>query len=84
IDIDKPNFSLLKGIDLPGIALMALFLASLDYVIEEGAREQWFQDETIRDFALLALIAGIGFFWRVLTYEKAIIDLKALRNVNFA
>lgn len=84
IDIDKPNFPLLKGIDLPGIALMALFLASLDYVIEEGAREQWFQDETIRDFALLSLIAGIGFFWRVLTYEKAIVDLKALRNVNFA
>ena len=84
IDIDKPNFSLLKGIDLPGIALMALFLASLDYVIEEGAREQWFQDATIRNFALLALVAGIGFFWRVLTYDKPIVDLKALRNVNFA
>ncbi|MFV3074479.1 DHA2 family efflux MFS transporter permease subunit [Niveispirillum fermenti] len=84
IDIDKPNPSLLKGIDIPGIVLMALFLGSLDYVIEEGAREQWFQDETIRNFALLALVAGAAFLWRMFTYAKPIVDLRTLRNGNFA
>lgn len=84
IDIDKPNLGLLKGIDAPGIALMALFLASLDYVIEEGAREQWFQDATIRNFAIVAVIAGVAFFWRVLSYDKPIVDLRSMRNVNFA
>ncbi len=84
IDIDRPNPSLLKGIDLPGIALMALFLGSLDYVIEEGARNQWFEDDAIRDFAIIAILAGTGFFWRVLTYAQPIVNLRSLRNVNFA
>jgi MFS transporter, DHA2 family, multidrug resistance protein len=84
IDIDKPNPSLLKGVDIPGIVLMALFLGSLDYVIEEGAREQWFQDETIRNFAIVAGLAGVAFFWRMFTYAKPIVDLRSLRNMNFA
>lgn len=83
IDIDKPDRSLLKGVDLIGIVLLAAFLGSLEYVIEEGARNQWFQDEDIVRFSILAGVAGVLFLWRMLTYSRPIVDLTPLRNLNF-
>src|SRR3984957_15475122 len=47
LDIDKPNFSLRRNFDLIGLLLMATFLGTLEYVLEEGERWDWFQDETI-------------------------------------
>ena len=47
LDIDKPDWSLRRSFDLLGLLLMALFLGALEYVLEEGDRWDWFQDETI-------------------------------------
>src|SRR5262249_38392033 len=45
-DVDRPNWSLRHNFDMIGLALMALFLGTLEYVLEEGNRWDWFQDET--------------------------------------
>ncbi len=42
VRIDKPDPSLLKRADYLGMALMAIFLATLEYTLEEGARWSWF------------------------------------------
>lgn len=83
VDIDRPNFKLLQGADYPGMILMALFLGSLEYVLEEGARWNWLSDSTIRGLTLLAAVAGVGFVARTLTYRQPVVDLRALRNRNF-
>lgn len=41
IDIDKPDFSLLRGFDLIGLLLMAVFLGCLQYALKEGPRWDW-------------------------------------------
>jgi DHA2 family multidrug resistance protein len=84
IDIDKPNLSLLKGFDAIGLALMAVFLGCLEYVVEEGPRWNWFDDETIFTLAIIATFAGVAFFARVLSYRNPIVDLSAFANRNFA
>jgi len=84
MDIDQPDFSLLEGFDYLGLAAMALFLGSLEYVIEEGPRHDWLADETIRNFAIACAIGGVLFFWRTITHENPVVDLKAFRNRNFA
>jgi DHA2 family multidrug resistance protein len=84
IDIDKPNWSLLRGFDLPGLVLMALFLGCLEYALEEGERWDWFADATIRGAAIVSAISACLFFWRVLSYRQPIIDLRAYRIRNFA
>ena len=48
IRIDKPDFSLLRGFDLTGLALMAVFLGCLQYALEEGPRWDWLDEKTIR------------------------------------
>lgn len=84
IDIDKPNYALFKGFDYIGLAALAVFLGSLEYVLEEGTRNDWFNDEAIRNFAIACAIGAVAFFWRSLTYANPIVDLKAFRNRNFA
>jgi DHA2 family multidrug resistance protein len=83
VKIDKPDLSLLKGADYPGIVLMAVGLGSLQYVLEEGARWNWFDDSTIRIFASVATAAGMAFIIRSLTFANPVVDLRALGNRNF-
>jgi MFS transporter, DHA2 family, multidrug resistance protein len=84
VRIDEPDLSLLKGADYPGIALMAVALGTLEYVLEEGSRWNWFDDATIRACAWVAAIAGILFVVRSLTFAHPVVDLRALKNRNFA
>jgi DHA2 family multidrug resistance protein len=84
VRIDKPDLSLLRGADYPGIALMAVGLGTLEYVLEEGTRWNWFSDSTIRDCAWISAITCTLFVIRSLTYSQPVVDLRALGNRNFA
>jgi DHA2 family multidrug resistance protein len=84
VKIDEPDLKLLKGADYPGIALMAIALGTLEYVLEEGSRWNWFDDATIRECAWVAAISGVAFVLRSLTYAQPVVDLRALTNRNFA
>ncbi|MGH2340170.1 DHA2 family efflux MFS transporter permease subunit [Segnochrobactraceae bacterium EtOH-i3] len=84
IDFDKPDWKLFDHFDWWGLGLMALFLCSLEYVLEEGANDDWFQSEEIRIFALLTAVGAVGFFWRAFTRPEPIVDLSAFGNRNFA
>jgi DHA2 family multidrug resistance protein len=84
VRMDKPDLTLLRGADYLGIVLMALCLGCLDYVLEEGARWDWFGDDTIRTCAWISGLAGIGFIVRCLTFGRPVVDLRALTSRNFA
>jgi MFS transporter, DHA2 family, multidrug resistance protein len=84
VKIDKPDLKLLKDADYPGIVLMAIALGTLEYVLEEGSRWNWFDDATIRTSAWVAAIAGILFVVRSLTFARPVVDLRALGNRNFS
>jgi MFS transporter, DHA2 family, multidrug resistance protein len=84
VKIDEPDLRLLKEADYPGIVLMAVGLGMLEYVLEEGSRWNWFDDATIRACTWIAAIAGVLFVIRSLTFERPVVDLRALKNRNFA
>jgi DHA2 family multidrug resistance protein len=83
VDFDKPNWKLLKVMDLPGLALMALFLGCLEYVLEEGTRLDWLGDDSIRLCTAISIIASLLFVWRTLTAAEPIVDLRAFADRNF-
>ena len=84
MDIDKPNPGLAKHFDMLGLIFLASFLGSLEYVLEEGNRNDWFADAMVRDLGVVSLVAGLLFFWRMLSRAEPLVDLHAFRNVNFA
>ena len=83
VRIDVPDPTQLRSADYLGIVLMAVCLGCLDYVLEEGARWDWFGDGTITICAEISALAGIGFVIRSLTHPHPVIDLRALMSRNF-
>ncbi len=84
IDFDKPDHSLLRRFDWLGLAGMAAFLGSLEYVLEEGTRLDWFEAHEIVFFTGLMLAGAVLFFWRALTRDDPLVDLYAFKDRNFA
>src|ERR1700745_3620453 len=83
VDFDQPNFALLDRFDWFGLIAMAGFLGSLEYVLEEGPQYEWLQDTSVALFAWVCGISAIAFFYRVLTAEEPIVDIRAFNNRNF-
>jgi DHA2 family multidrug resistance protein len=84
VDFDKPDRSLLRRFDYLGLAAMAVFLGSLEYVLEEGPRYDWFDDTTIFTLAIMSAAGAVAFFWRAFTAPQPIVGLRAFRDRNFA
>lgn len=80
---DKPQLYMLKGFDMAGIALVALFLGALQYVLEEGPGDDWFEDRRIVAVSLISALAGLTFIWRELTAKHPVVDLRAFSDSNF-
>ena len=84
VDFDQPNFALLERFDWWGLLFMGGFLGSLEYVLEEGPQYEWLQDTSVAVCAWICGISAIAFFWRVLTAEEPIVDIRTFSNRNFA
>jgi len=84
VDFDQPNFALLERFDWWGLIFMAGFLGSLEYVLEEGPQYEWMQDTSVAICAVVGGVSMIAFFWRVLTAEEPIVDIRTFSDRNFA
>ncbi|WP_280562699.1 MULTISPECIES: DHA2 family efflux MFS transporter permease subunit [unclassified Chromohalobacter] len=84
LDIDRPDHRALRHLDLIGLALLALFLGTLEFSLEEGPGDDWFASRTILIAAIVCALASVGFFWRALRHRHPIVDLRAFTNLNFA
>jgi MFS transporter, DHA2 family, multidrug resistance protein len=78
-----PQPELLQQGDWWGIGSMAIGLASLQVVLEEGSRQDWFNSSLILLLAVVAVIFLSLFFWIELTRRQPFINLRLLRNRNF-
>jgi MFS transporter, DHA2 family, multidrug resistance protein len=83
IDFDKPNLKLINSFDWTGLALLATFLGTLQYILEEGANDDWLQSPLISRMIIICAISGALFFWRMFTKPNPLVDFAAFKNRNF-
>lgn len=83
IDARPMQLNLLKQGDWGGIAAMAIGLGSLQVVLEEGSRKDWFSSNLIAQLAIAASIFLAVFFWIELRRKKPFINLRLLKGRNF-
>jgi DHA2 family multidrug resistance protein len=79
-DTEKPNSS--GSIDWLGIGLLAVGLGTMQYVLEEGEKNDWFQDHLILALAILSGICLVSLvWWQLSRRNKApVIDFRVLNN----
>jgi DHA2 family multidrug resistance protein len=68
------------SVDYIGIGLLAMSVGSLQYLLEYGQREDWFQSRSMTTLAFTAIVAGVVLVWRELTIEHPVIDFRVLRH----
>ena len=83
VDLDKPNLPFIKKLDLIGLAAMALFFGGLEYVLEEGPRNDWLDDPAVFWWTVLSVTGCVVFFWRTTTAAIPIVRLSPFSNFNF-
>ena len=80
----KPmKLSLLREGDWPGIVTMAIGLAALQTVLEEGNKDDWFGSPFIVRLSVIAAVALAAFLWIELTTKKPLLNLRLLVRRNF-
>ncbi|HEX3533614.1 MAG TPA: DHA2 family efflux MFS transporter permease subunit [Gemmatimonadaceae bacterium] len=68
------------SVDYIGIALLAMSVGSLQYLLEYGQREDWFQSRSMTTLAVTAIVTGAVLLWRELTIDHPVIDFRVLRH----
>jgi DHA2 family multidrug resistance protein len=71
-------------IDYVGFGLMALWLATFQIVMDKGQEEDWFASTWIVWITAVSVVLLVAFVVRELLVEEPIVDLRVLRNRNFA
>lgn len=69
-------------VDWWGIFFLASFIGSLQFVLEHGQQDDWFNDSLILCLSILSLFGLLAFIWRELTYKHPIVNLSVLKDGN--
>lgn len=73
-----------RGIDYLGFSLISIAVGSLQLILDLGQQEDWFESDLIRVLAVVFAATFSLMIWRELTHEHPIINLRLLRDRNFA
>jgi DHA2 family multidrug resistance protein len=71
-------------IDVPGFALLSLWLATLQIVLDQGQQSDWFGAVWIRWFAGISAVSLVGFVAWELHTPAPVVNLRVFKDRNFA
>ena len=72
------------GIDWTALGLLTAGLASLQYVLERGERDDWFQSSTIQILTVVAVVSLTIFIVKSLRDKYPIVDLMVFKFRSFS
>jgi DHA2 family multidrug resistance protein len=72
-----------KHMDWIGITFMSVGLCALQYVLEEGSRDDWFDSRVITGLTLLSAFSLAAFVVRELTAKVPAVDLRLFKDKTF-
>jgi DHA2 family multidrug resistance protein len=77
----KPNT---ESVDVRGIVSLAVGMAGLQYVLEEGNREDWFESKLILVLTAIAAIAIVTFVVHELETHSPVVDLRVFSDRQYS
>jgi DHA2 family multidrug resistance protein len=73
-----------RRVDVPGLVLLVVGVAALQFVLDRGQREDWFTSPLIVWLSVVAVVALAGLIVRELRAAEPVVDLRVLRHPTFA
>src|ERR1035437_5251268 len=70
-------------IDYIGFGLLAIWLATMQIVLDKGQEADWFGAEWVRWFTLISVLAFFIFIWWEFKTDHPLVDLHVFKNRNF-
>src|SRR5262249_2951407 len=83
LEREQMQLHLLKEGDWFGMATMAVGLAALQTVLEEGNKDDWFGSPFIFRLTIIAIVFLSLFLWIELSRQKPLVELRLLFRRNF-
>ncbi|MEP6834992.1 MAG: DHA2 family efflux MFS transporter permease subunit [Gemmatimonas sp.] len=77
---DAPHRKKPASIDYAGIILLALSVGSLQFLLEHGQRDDWFESRLMTALAITGAVTGAALVWREMTSDHPVIDFRVLRH----
>jgi len=73
-----------EGIDYWGLGLLVVAIGALQIMLDKGQKDDWFSSRFIITLTVIAVIGLALFFWRELSVDHPVLDLRlfARRNVG--
>ena len=73
-----------KHLDIAGIVLLCVGVSTLQYVLEEGVRNDWFDSPLITALSFVSGVSLVAFVIRELTATAPVVNLRLFRDRTFA
>jgi DHA2 family multidrug resistance protein len=70
-------------IDYVGFALLAVWLATMQIVLDKGQEADWLGAEWVRWFTFTSVVSFLGFIWWEFKTDHPLVDLRVFKNRNF-
>ena len=83
LDAEPRNFGLLRNGDWFGIATMAVGLGTLETVLEEGEKDDWFGSSFIVRLSVVAVVSLLAFGFIQFRRKAPLLNLRLLARRNF-
>ncbi|HMA96059.1 MAG TPA: DHA2 family efflux MFS transporter permease subunit, partial [Polyangiaceae bacterium] len=84
-NIEEPGFvASRERVDSTGIALLTVGMAALQYVLEEGHRDNWFESRTISLLSVIAVVGLVTFVVHELETVHPVVDFRVFANRSYA
>jgi len=69
-------------VDWWGMFFLIAFIGSLQFVLEHGQQEDWFESHEIVTLSVVSVFGLVAFIWRELVYSHPIVNLRVLGDSN--
>jgi DHA2 family multidrug resistance protein len=69
-------------VDWWGMFFLATFIGSLQFVLEHGQQDDWFEEPLIVILSIASFFGLLAFIWRESVYKHPIVNLKVLNDSN--
>jgi DHA2 family multidrug resistance protein len=76
--------NLKAAIDYVGFGLLAVWLGTMQIVLDKGQEADWFGTMWVRWFTLTSVASFIGFLWWEFKADHPLVDLTVFKNRNFS